>query len=93
MELDGYMIKPVTVTKLSENENSALLKMELSEGRNRQIRKMCEKCELTVLSLKRVSEGVIKLGDLPSGKWRYLTRTEIKYLTDLISDGSAKERN
>ena len=93
MELDGYMIKPVTVTKLSENENSALLKMELSEGRNRQIRKMCEKCELTVLSLKRVSEGEIKLGDLPSGKWRYLTRTEIKYLTDLISDGSAKERN
>ncbi len=86
MEIDGYTIKPVPVVKLRENENSSLLKMELSEGRNRQIRKMCEKCGLDVLSLKRVSEGELMLGDLPSGKWRYLTREEIRYLTGLLQE-------
>ncbi|MBQ4137280.1 MAG: rRNA pseudouridine synthase [Clostridia bacterium] len=85
MDIDGYIIKPVPVIKLSENENSTLLRMELSEGRNRQIRKMCEKHELGVLSLKRVSEGDLILGDLPAGKWRYLTREEIKYLQSLVS--------
>ncbi|MBQ7821733.1 MAG: rRNA pseudouridine synthase [Clostridia bacterium] len=92
MEIDGYVIKPVPVTKMSENENSTLLKMELGEGRNRQIRKMCEKCGLAVLSLKRVSEGELLLGDLPSGKWRYLTRAEVKYLTDLIPANKKGEK-
>ena len=64
--------------------------MELSEGRNRQIRKMCEKHELSVLSLKRVSEGELKLGDLPTGKWRYLSREEIKYLRNLVSPKKAE---
>lgn len=86
MEIDGYVIKPVIVTKLSQDENSTLLKMELCEGRNRQIRKMCEKCELRVLSLKRISEGEIKLGELGVGKWRYLTREEIGYLSALTRD-------
>lgn len=92
MELDGYTIKPITVTKFSQDENSTLLKMELCEGRNRQIRKMCEKCELQVLSLKRISEGEIKLGDLQSGKWRYLTRDEIKYLLGACEQNNEEEK-
>ena len=87
MEIDGYSLRPVKVTKIRENENCTLLRFELHEGRNRQIRKMCEKCGISVLSLKRVSEGEIVLGDLPCGKWRYLTRNEIKYLTGLLENG------
>ncbi len=90
LEIDGYIIKPVKVTKMSESEDSTLLKMELCEGRNRQIRKMCELCELTVISLKRVSEGQIMLGKLQTGKWRYLTREEVKYLRSLVK---SDERN
>ena len=90
MELDGYIIKPVKVTKMSESEDSTLLKMELCEGRNRQIRKMCEQCELTVISLKRVSEGEIMLGKLQTGKWRYLTREELKYLKSLMKADERK---
>ena len=80
MVIDDYEIKPVKVERLNGDENSSLLKMELCEGRNRQIRKMCEACELSVLSLKRVSEGDILLGNLAPGKWRYLTREEVSYL-------------
>ncbi len=83
MDIDGYTIKPVKVVKIRDNENSTLLSFELHEGRNRQIRKMCESCELSVLSLKRISEGKLLLGDLPTGKWRYLTRDEVKYLTSI----------
>ena len=83
MDIDGYTIKPVKVVKIRDNENSTLLSFELHEGRNRQIRKMCESCELGVLSLKRISEGKLLLGDLPTGKWRYLTRDEVKYLTSI----------
>lgn len=91
MDIDGYTIKPVKVVKIRENETSTLLSFELHEGRNRQIRKMCESCELSVLSLKRISEGKILLGDLPTGKWRYLTRDEVKYLTSIGKEGNTEE--
>lgn len=80
MELDGYKIQPVAVTVVSEDETGTLLKMTLNEGRNRQIRKMCEKVGLTVKRLCRVSIGNIKLDGLPVGKWRYLTEKEVDEL-------------
>ena len=55
----------------------------LTQGLNRQIRRMCAKCGYTVNSLKRVSEGDVKLADLPSGRWRYLTEAEVRYLKSL----------
>ncbi len=91
MEIDGYIIKPVKVALVNGDENSSLLRMELCEGRNRQIRKMCEQCELGVLSLRRVSEGKLVLGDLKPGKWRYLTREEVNYLMSL-KKGTSKEK-
>lgn len=91
MDIDGYTIKPVKVVKIRDNETSTLLSFELHEGRNRQIRKMCESCELSVLSLKRISEGKLLLGDLPTGKWRYLTRDEVKYLTSIGKEGNTEE--
>lgn len=80
MELDGYTILPVLVDVISKDETGTLLKMTLSEGRNRQIRKMCEKVGLTVKRLCRVSIGNIKLDGLPVGKWRYLTEKEVNDL-------------
>ena len=77
MELDGYTIQPVLVTVVGKDETGTLLKMTLNEGRNRQIRKMCEKVGLTVKRLCRVSIGNVKLDGLPVGKWRYLTEKEV----------------
>lgn len=80
LEIDGYQIKPVEVTVASRDESGTVMKMTLFEGRNRQIRKMCEAAELTVKRLSRVSIGNLKLGGLPVGKWRYLEREEVDYL-------------
>ena len=78
--IDDYKIQPVTVTISGEDESGTVLKMTLFEGRNRQIRKMCEAAGLTVKRLSRVSIGNLKLDGLPVGKWRYLEQHEIDYL-------------
>ena len=64
----------------ASDESGTVLKMTLQEGRNRQIRKMCEQAGLTVKRLARVSIGNLKLNNLPVGKWRYLTEDEVEYL-------------
>lgn len=78
--IDGYEIKPVDVSVGESDESGTVLKMTLVEGRNRQIRKMCEAANLTVKRLSRVSVGNLKLNNLPVGKWRYLTADEVEYL-------------
>ena len=80
LEIDGYKIKPVDVVVSGEDESGTVLKMTLFEGRNRQIRKMCEAAGLTVKRLSRVSIGNLKLDGLPVGKWRYLEQSEVDYL-------------
>lgn len=78
--IDGYKIKPVKVEITDSSEDGTVLKMTLREGRNRQIRKMCEAAGLTVKRLNRVSIGTLKLNNLPVGKWRELDDDEINYL-------------
>jgi len=86
MELDGYQLRPIKarIVKAGDCDREgnvySTLAITLFEGRNRQIRRMCEKCGLVVMRLRRVSVGEIKLSDLPLGKWRYLTKEEIEYL-------------
>ena len=80
LEIDGYKIKPVDVIVTGEDESGTVLKFTLFEGRNRQIRKMCEAADLTVKRLSRVSIGNLKLDGLPVGKWRYLEQSEVDYL-------------
>ena len=80
LEIDGYKIKPVEINIMSEDESGTVMKMTLFEGRNRQIRKMCEAAGLTVKRLSRVSIGNLKLDGLPVGKWRYLDQSEVDYL-------------
>ena len=62
------------------HESEAKLQVTIHEGRNRQIRKMCEKVGIRVKRLQRVEEHGVKLGKLPLGKWRWLTEEEIKTL-------------
>ena len=80
LEIDGTPIRPVNVTILEKDDTHVTLQMELYEGRNRQIRKMCEAVGLTVKRLQRVAIGELTLGALPSGKWRHLTAEEVRYL-------------
>ncbi len=74
--LDGYRIKPPKVRLLRAGEGKAKLLVAIHEGRNRQIRRMCETAECQVTRLRRISEGSLELKDLPIGKWRYLTEEE-----------------
>lgn len=78
--IDGYLIHPAEVKLLSQTEDGALISITISEGRNRQIRKMCEQAGLKVMRLKRVAEGGLKLAKLPVGQWRRLDFSEIENL-------------
>lgn len=84
MMIDDYMIKPVRTDIITCRDDSTVLRMELYEGRNRQIRKMCENVGLEIINLKRVMIGKITLGDLHPGKWRRLTKSQVKYLKEGI---------
>lgn len=77
--LDGVKLRPARVRSIKLNQDDALLSVTIFEGRNRQIRRMCESCELRVTRLVRVSEGKLQLGELPLGQWRELTDEEIHY--------------
>jgi 23S rRNA pseudouridine2604 synthase len=72
LRLDGRQLKPAKVTVVGDQQ----LRFALTEGRNRQIRRMCDLVGLTVTDLLRVRIGPLQLGDLPAGKWRALTPEE-----------------
>lgn len=78
--LDGYKIRPPKVRLLEARDGKARLEVVIHEGRNRQVRRMCQAAGMQVLRLKRVAEGSVRLGSLPEGKWRYLTEQEIREL-------------
>ncbi len=80
MSLDGRPLKPCRIRVLKKAEDSSLLLFAISEGRNRQIRRMCEAASLRVVRLRRISEGGVRLGSLPEGSWRYLTQAEVEAL-------------
>jgi len=80
MELDGYRLAPAQVALLRRTEGGGVLSVTIHEGRNRQIRRMCELAGLKVKRLRRVREGALSLGDLPPGKWRRLTEEEVAAL-------------
>lgn len=80
IELDGRMTAPADVRVVSREEGRAVLEIVLYEGRNRQIRRMCEAVELEVARLRRVSIGSVKLGMLQTGEWRDLTPAEVESL-------------
>ena len=81
--LDGYTIRPPMVQVIRRPAapgEKAVLKVTIHEGRNRQVRRMCALAGMDVTRLIRIQEGELSLGDLPSGKWRYLTPAEVDEL-------------
>ena len=80
LEIDTHIVKADFVKILKKNADTGenVLKIGISQGINRQIRKMCAACDLKVKSLKRVSIGNLHLGDLKRGKYKFLTESEIK---------------
>lgn len=80
IEIDGRKTAPCDVNVITEEEGRVVLEFILREGRNRQIRKMCEAVDLEVARLKRISIGPVKLGMLQPGKSRELTDNEVRKL-------------
>lgn len=72
LELDGRQLKPARVTQVQGQQ----LRFVLKEGRNRQIRRMCDLVGLEVVDLQRIRIGPLRLSDLPEGRWRHLTADE-----------------
>lgn len=85
MEIDGRITAPADAHIIEKQDNRVVLEIVLYEGRNRQIRKMCETLGLEVARLKRTSIGSFKLGMLHPGKWRELTEDEVHKL--MVSSG------
>lgn len=76
--LDGEPIAPPRVTLIERSGDGAEIQVVIHEGKNRQVRRMCAACGLHVSRLVRLAEGLLVLGELPSGSWRYLTKEEVK---------------
>jgi len=81
--IDGYATAPAKVGFLNRDKTSTLLDIEIHEGRNRQVRKMCDAVGHPVIRLKRISIGFLGLGGLKKGQWRHLTQDEIKKLKEM----------
>lgn len=75
--LDGQQLAPAQVRLVRQEGSSVLLSITIHEGKNRQIRRMCEKAGVRVLRLKRIREGGLELGNLKPGEWRWLKKEEI----------------
>jgi 23S rRNA pseudouridine2605 synthase len=78
--IDGRMTAPAIIDVVAAEPERTVMEMTIREGRNRQIRKMCEAVGLTVKRLKRTAIGPLKLGMLKPGAWRELTKQEIAAL-------------
>ena len=82
IEIDGRPSIPAKVRLISLRDQSAMLEFTLYEGRNRQIRRLCEYAGMQVTRLKRVQEGHLCLGSLQVGKWRKLSEQEVRQLLE-----------
>ena len=83
IDSDGRLTLPCDVFVIERKEDRTVLNFIIHEGRNRQIRRMCEMVGLEVLRLKRTEIAGVKLGMLSQGKWRNLNEKELKRLTNI----------
>ncbi len=91
VEIDGRKTLPADIRVLESDGGRTVLEIVIYEGRNRQIRKMCEAVGLTVARLKRTRIGSVKLGMLKAGAWRPLSAAEVRTL--LQAAGKRKEHH
>ncbi len=80
VELEDGMTAPAQVELIKHKKDNSLIKIMIHEGRNRQVRRMMDVVGFPVLRLKRVQVGPLTLGNLRSGTYRHLTKTEINLL-------------
>jgi 23S rRNA pseudouridine2605 synthase len=80
IEIDGKLTSPAQVRKAAYNQFETALEVTIHDGRNRQVRRLCEREGLHVRKLTRVAEGSLLLGELDEGKWRKLSEKEIRKL-------------
>lgn len=80
INIGDYVTAPGNCEIIKRYDNSCELKIIIHEGKNRQVRRMCDAIGHPVIALKRVSIGSIKLGSLPKGKWRFLSEKELEFL-------------
>ncbi|MDP4090386.1 MAG: pseudouridine synthase [Bacillota bacterium] len=83
VDIGGYVTAQADIKILKQFKDSTEVRITIHEGKNRQIRKMCDKIGNPVVELKRISVGKINLGDLKPGTWRNLTEEEVNYLKNL----------
>ncbi len=88
--IDDGVTAPAEVRVVTKEENRVVLEIVLYEGRNRQIRKMCEALGLEVARLRRIAIGTVKLGMLKQGDWRDLSEDEVRRLQ--LAAGMIREK-
>src|SRR5260370_31672379 len=92
VELTDGMTRPAVGPRLRDSEKYSFLEMTITEGRNRQVRRMLEAVESKVLKLVRIAIGPVRIGDLPIGKWRNLTPEEVHALRGTASSKVIADR-
>ena len=90
---DGTKTMPCAINVVTDEPGRTVMEMTLKEGKNREIRRMCEAVGLEVVRLKRNAEGVVKLGMLKPGTYRELTKAEINGLRAAAAKGRAQTRS
>lgn len=83
VDIGGFVTSPAEVEILDAEAGKTMIKIVIHEGKNRQVRRMFEAVGCKVEYLKRVQIGRVEIGNLPLGRWRYLTSHEINYLKNL----------
>ena len=86
------IMKAAVVTRLRDSEKYSFLELTITEGRNRQVRRMLEAVESRVLKLVRTASGPVRIGDLPIGKWRHLIPEEVHALRGRASSKVIADR-
>jgi 23S rRNA pseudouridine2605 synthase len=83
LEIEDYITSPADIKIIDNKRETCLVEITIHEGRNRQVRKMCDKIGHPVIRLKRKMVGTLSLGELKTGEWRHLKEQEIEYLKSL----------
>lgn len=91
--LEGKQTYPAELKIIKEGEKSTVFHLTIHEGRNRQVRRMCEAVGYPVLSLKRISVGKLVLGNLEIGAYRHLTEREVSYLKGINKRSYSKDKS
>ena len=83
LQIEEYVTSPSHIVIISEEDDTSIVEITIHEGKNRQVRKMCEDIGHPILRLKRTKFGSLDVGDLKMGDWRYLSDEEIQYLKSM----------